>query len=144
MSASKRIRKIVLVLLGVLLLLGGLIMALSPVAKYVVNNYGQQLVGRDMHVDKVFINPFAGVSVTLTNFELKEQNRITDFAAFDRLYVRVNVFALMHHEVDVRKTSLEGFTAIVMRSNDRFNFTDIIEHFRRHLFGETGKRQEIK
>ena len=43
-----------------IVLLFALILALSPVAKYVVNNYGEQIVGRQLHADRVVINPYWG------------------------------------------------------------------------------------
>ena len=47
------------------------VMALSPVAKSVVNQHGQDIIGRDMSVEHVFINPFFG-TVTLRDFHCKE------------------------------------------------------------------------
>lgn len=53
---KKTLIAIAIIIVALLLL----VMALSPVAKRVVNNHGQQLIGRDLQVDKVFINPFFG------------------------------------------------------------------------------------
>ena len=60
----------------------------SPIAKYVVNNHGEDIVGRELHADQVIINPFWG-GVSINGFECKEANGETDFISFDRLYVQI-------------------------------------------------------
>ncbi len=105
-----------------------LIMVLSPVAKYVINNHGQDLIGRDMSVERVFINPFFG-TVTLRDFHCKETNGITDFVAFDRLHVSINWLALAGKHVNLRHIHLEDFSGEVLSGSKSFNFTDIIDRF---------------
>ena len=113
------------------MLLFALILAVaSPVAKYVVNNYGEEIVGRDLHADRVVINPYWG-GVTIKGFQCKEQNGETDFVSFDRLYVQIAYPQLMAKRVKIRAIHLDGFNGQVLKSNDRLNFTDIIERYSR-------------
>lgn len=120
--------KVGLWVVGVLLGLLLLVMALSPVAKYVINHYGQSLIGRDMQVERVFINPFSG-RVTVREFHLREQNGETDFVAFSRLSVRVNYPLLVAHRVQVNEVILENCTAEILNSDSCFNFSDIVNRF---------------
>ena len=136
----KTIYKVLLWILGILLALCLLLMALSPVAKYVVNNYGEPIVGRSMHAERVFINPLVG-SVTISDFVIYEDSTCSlnpspsrgpegrPFASFDRLYVRVNLLALPFRHVNVGRITLDNFNGSVVRYPDRFNFTSIIDHF---------------
>lgn len=113
----------------VIVLLFALILAVaSPVAKYVVNNYGESLVGRKMHADRVIVNPYWG-GVTISGFQCKEPNGETDFVSFDRLYVRIAYPQLIAKHVKLRAIHLDGFNGQVLRSNERMNFSDIIERF---------------
>ena len=113
----------------VIVLLFALILAVaSPVAKYVVNNYGESLIGRKMHVDRVIVNPYWG-GVTISGFQCKEPNGETDFVSFDRLYVRIAYPQLIAKHVKLRAIHLDGFNGQVLRSNERMNFSDIIERF---------------
>lgn len=123
-----KILKIVIWTLGVLIALMLLIMALSPVAKYVINHHGKSILGRDMLAERVLINPFVG-SVTIDDFHLREQNGETDFVAFDELYVRVNYLALMSKHVNVRSVYLNNFTGQVLSNDTAFNFSDIVSRF---------------
>ena len=114
-----------------IVLLFALILAIaSPVAKYVVNNYGMDIVGRELHADQVIINPYWG-GVTIEGFQCKEQNGETDFISFDRLYVQIAYPQLIAKRVKLRAIHLDGFNGQVLKSNDRLNFTDIIERYSR-------------
>ena len=113
----------------VIVLLFALILAVaSPVATYVVNNKGEQLIGRKMHVDRVIINPYWG-GVSIKGFECKEQNGETNFVSFDRLYVHIAYPQLLGKTVKLRAIHLDGFDGQVLKHNDKVNFSDIIERF---------------
>ena len=113
---------------GVLMALLLLVMALSPVATAVINHRGQELIGRDMSVRHVFVNPFFG-TVRLRDFHCKEANGLTDFVVIDRLYVCINWLKLPGKQVDLRSIRLTNFSGEVLSGAKTFNFTDIINRF---------------
>lgn len=113
-----------------------LVMALSPVAKHVVNTHGPSLVGRDMQVGSLLINPFVG-SVSIGDFRMAENPDLlasgqadSTFARFESLYVRLSLPALLGRHVLVRRIHLTGFDGVIIHSQDELNFNDIIAHFR--------------
>ena len=116
--------------LAIVLLFALILAVASPVAKYVVNNYGMDIVGRELHADQVIINPYWG-GVTIDGFQCKEQNGETDFVSFERLYVQIAYPQLIAKRVKIRAIHLDGFNGQVLKSNDRLNFTDIIERYSR-------------
>ena len=105
-----------------------LVMALSPVVKVVINHYGPNILGREMSVKHVFIDPFFG-TVRLTDFHCKEANGITDFVAFDKLYVRMHWSKLATKEVDIRNIHLTNFSGEILNGPEVLNFSDIITRF---------------
>ena len=114
-----------------IVLLFALILAIaSPVAKYVVNNRGEDIVGRQLHAERVVINPFWG-GVTIKGFACKEQNGETNFVSFDRLYVQIAYPQLVAKRVKIRAIHLDGFNGQVLKSNDQLNFSDIIARYAR-------------
>ena len=114
-----------------IVLLFALILAIaSPVAKYVVNNRGEDIVGRQLHAERVVINPFWG-GVTIKGFACKEQNGETNFVSFDRLYVQIAYPQLVVKRVKIRAIHLDGFNGQVLKSNDQLNFSDIIARYAR-------------
>lgn len=114
--------------LGIVLLFALIVGVASPVAKYVVNNHGEDIVGRQLHTDQVIINPFWG-GVTIKGFQGKEQNGETDFISFDRLYVQIAYPQLLAKRVKIRSIELDGFNGQILKSKDKVNFSDIIERF---------------
>lgn len=111
-----------------IVLLFALILALSPVAKHIVNTRGEDIVGRQLHADQVVINPFWG-GVTIEGFQCKEANGETDFLTFDRLYVQIAWPQLIAKRVKIRAIHLNGFDGQVLKTRDKLNFSDIIERF---------------
>ena len=114
--------------LVIVLLFALILFVASPVATYVVNNYGEEIIGRQLHADQVTINPYWG-GVTIEGFQCKEQNGETDFISFNRLYVRIAYPQLVAKRVKIRTIHLDGFNGQVLKSRDRLNFSDIIDRF---------------
>ena len=111
------------------MLLFALILAIaSPVAKYVINNKGEQILGRKLHADMVIINPYWG-GVTIKGFECKELNGETNFVSFDKLYVQIIYPHLLAKHVTLSAIHLDGFNGQVLKNDDKVNFSDIIERF---------------
>lgn len=114
-----------------IVLLFALILALSPVATHIVNTKGEEIVGRQLHADQVVINPFWG-GVSISGFQCKEPNGETDFVSFNRLYVQIAWPQLIAKRVKIRAIHLDGFNGQVLKTNDKLNFSDIIERFSRN------------
>lgn len=114
--------------LAIVLLFALILAVASPVAKYVINNKGEQILGRQMHADLVIINPYWG-GVTIKGFECKEPNGETNFVSFDRLYVQIAYPHLLAKHVTLRAIHLDGFNGQVLKNDDKVNFSDIIERF---------------
>ena len=116
--------------LAIVLLFTLILAVASPVAKYVVNNRGEDIVGRQLHADQVIINPFWG-GVSIEGFQCKEQNGETDFISFEQLYVQIAYPQLIAKRVKIRAIHLDGFNGQVLKSNDQLNFSDIIARYAR-------------
>jgi len=114
--------------LGIVLLFTLILCVGSPIARYVVNNYGEDIIGRKTHADRILINPFSG-GVTINGFECKEQNGTTNFVSFDELYVEIAYPMLLARYVHLYAIHLEGFKGQVLRDSTGFNMTDIIDRF---------------
>ena len=111
-----------------IVLLFALILALSPVVTHIVNTRGEDIVGRQLHADQVIINPFWG-GVSINGFQCKELNGETDFISFSRLYVQIAWPQLVAKRVKIRAIHLDSFNGQVIKTNDKLNFSDIIERF---------------
>ena len=100
----------------------------SLVAKYVVNNKGEDIIGRKLHADQIVINPFSG-GVTINGFECKEKNSTTNFVSFTQLYVQIAYPQLIAKHVKIRAIHLDGFNGQILKDSTGLNLTDIIERY---------------
>lgn len=113
----------------VIVLLFAIVAALaSPIAKHIVNTRGEDILGRQLHAEKVRVNLFTG-SVTIGEFQCFEPNGTTNFFYFERLYVKIAYPRLLANRVKIRHLHLECFNGQVLQNNGKLNFSDIIEHF---------------
>ena len=126
---KKRVVRIIIILIIVLIALVGIIWAAAgPVAKYVVNNYGPDLVGRRMSVEKVAVNLLAG-KVRVEKFDLREQNDSASFVSLNELEVKVNLWKLLGRTLQVNNLRFDKLDAQILQNGSEFNFGDIIDHF---------------
>ncbi|MBP5327651.1 MAG: DUF748 domain-containing protein [Bacteroidales bacterium] len=112
-------------------LLGLLFLALllvSPIAKGYVNKHGKELIGREIHVEKLRANALAG-RVRIYDMTVYEDDDTTAFFSFDTLDVSVKLRKLLRSELYVRHITLSGPRVKVIQNKDRFNFSSIIDHF---------------
>lgn len=105
------------------------LMLVSPIAKGYVNKHGKELVGRQIHVDKLRVNALAG-RVRIYDMVLYEEDDTTAFFSFDTLDVSVKLRKLLFHNLHVRHITLAGPRVSIVQQGDRFNFTSIIDHFK--------------
>ena len=114
--------------LAIVLLFAFILVVGSPIARYIVNNKGEDIVGRQLHADRIVINPFSG-GVTINGFECKEKNGTTNFVSFNELYVEIAYPMLLARYVHLRAIHLEGFKGQLLRDSTGLNLSDIIERF---------------
>ena len=114
--------------LGIALLFTLILCIGSLVAKYVVNNKGEDIIGRKLHADQIVINPFSG-GVTINGFECKEKNSTTNFVSFTQLYVQIAYPQLIAKHVKIRAIHLDGFNGQILKDSTGLNLTDIIERY---------------
>ncbi len=140
---------IVITLSAIIGLLIVLALLVSPIAKSYINKNGEQLIGRDIKVEKLLVNIFTG-HVRICGLAVKESDKATDFVTLDELDTRVALPKLLGHKLAVKRLLLDGLYLHLTQSGEEFNFNDIIEHFsdgedgteEEHMTTETAEMQE--
>lgn len=125
---QKWLKITIIIVLCVLGFIALLLAAVSPVAKSYVNKHGKELVGREIHVDKLRVNALTG-RVRVYDLHLMEEDGTTVFFSFDTLDVSVKLRKLIGHHLHVRHITLAGPTVRILQDGKRFNFSSIIDHF---------------
>lgn len=126
-----------MIVLSIIIVLLAVVSALvSPVAKSYVNKHGKELVGRELHVDKLRVNALVG-RVRIYDLKLYEEDDKTVFFSFDTLDVSVKLRKLLFHELCVRHITLAEPKVRIVQDGDQFNFNSIIDHFASDSTAET-------
>jgi len=128
--------------LGIVLLFAIIAAIASPIAKHIVNSRGEQIIGRQLHAERVRVNIFTG-DVVLRDFQCFEPNGTTNFFYLDRLYIRIAYPRLLANNVKIKHFHLDGFNGQVLQKKDKMNFSDILEHFSSKKNDESGKPWKV-
>ena len=125
----KKAYKILLIILGVVI---GLLLAFNflagPIAKNYVEKHDKELIGRELSIERVGVNLFAG-KLNINALMLFEDDGTTPFVQFDRLETKIKLQDLLQHRLWVKKALLSGLKVNVEQNREWFNFNSLREHF---------------
>lgn len=100
--------------------------AVPPIAAALVEKHSKEYIGRQVTIGE-FSWVLHSLDITLKDVKVYEQDDSTEFVGFDYLNVNVSPIALISKTAKLENLTLEGLRATVLKSGDRFNFTDILE-----------------
>lgn len=133
MSKIIKILKIpFLVTLAILLVISILLLIVNVIAPPIVKSYIQdhdvELIGRKITIEDIDLDVFRGI-VVVKNAFLYEQDDSTVMASLKELYADIQMRQILSSRVVADSIKLSGFRVEIYQNGDRFNFSDIIEHF---------------
>jgi hypothetical protein len=112
----------------VLLILFGFF-AVPPIIKSVLVNKVGELLGREVSVGAVRVNPFV-LTVEIDDFLIKEKDSSARFVAFDKLRIDAQVESVYRRAPVLREISLTNpYVNVVRIEGQRYNFSDIVDKF---------------
>lgn len=110
---------------AVLVLAGFL--AAPPLVKSLIETQVAAKLGRKVSVGAVRINPLL-LAVELSDFHLREADGATDFVAFERLRVDLELESLFRRAPVLREIRLENPRVRLVRlEGNRYNFSDVVD-----------------
>lgn len=118
--------KIILWFLAVVIALSVLALIFSGrIAKKYLEKHDKDLIGREITVDRIVINPLLG-TIKIKDFVLYEKDGKTPFLKFERLRYKMNPLALLNKKVKVNKIELSKPFVRLIQVGKVFNIDDII------------------
>ena len=125
----KKAVKIPLIVLGSIigLLLVVLLLA-SPLAKRYIEKHDQEMIGRELSMGKLWVNPFSG-TLKIKDLTLYEEDGTTPFVHFDGFTTKIKLRELLKHRLWVKRATLSGLDVNVEQDHDWFNFNSLLEQF---------------
>ena len=129
MKKAKKVLKIIGIVLGVLILLVVLaLLLISPIAKAYIQKHDTELVGREITIDKLRVNVFAG-KVKIQGLTLYEDDAQHAFVQLGDFETNIKLRDLLHRQLTVEKLWLLGLKVNIEQNRTWFNFNSLIDHF---------------
>lgn len=114
--------------IGLLLLI---IIFLSPIAKFLIQKYDQRFLGREVTLDWIYINPLTGYT-HINDLKVYEQSSDSVFFSASGISVDITMTKLLKKEYEIADFYLDQPMAfIVQHSANSFNFSDILDKFKK-------------
>lgn len=114
------------IVIGSLILL--LVVVASPVTKYIIEKYDEQITGRQIELDWAYVNPLTGY-VHLRNFKVYESKSNNLFFSARGLTVNLSVTKLLSKIYEISKFAIIEPRIRIIQNGDQFNFSDMVEKF---------------
>jgi hypothetical protein len=129
-QTKSKLKKNILILLSLLIVLPILLIIFaSPITKYLVEKYSIKYTGRQIRMDKAYVNPFTGY-VHFSNVRIYEATNDSVFFSSDGLSMRFALRKILSKTYEISELTLDKprGIAILNKRND-FNFSDIVSRF---------------
>ncbi|MGZ4157497.1 MAG: DUF748 domain-containing protein [Bacteroidia bacterium] len=129
LKGKKRWKKIVILFsLIVIIFITLVILFISPIGKYLVEKYDVKYLGREITMDRAYVNPFTGY-VHFSNVKIYEQNSDTVFFSAKGISANFSMSKLLSKTYEIEELVLDEPKGIIINSKKHFNFSDIIDKF---------------
>src|SRR5579862_1008123 len=99
---------------------------ISPIAKYLIQKYGEKYTGRKITMDWAYVNPFTGY-VHLQNLKIHEYKSDSLFLLTKGLSVHFALAKFLHHTFEIESLTLDHPVIKVIKDGKTFNFDDVID-----------------
>ena len=125
----KKIYKILLSVLAVLIVVVlGVAIAASPVAKNYIEKHDRELLGRSIRMERLRMNIFTG-RLRVEGLKIGAVSDSATFFALDSFDMRMRILPLLSNRVVVKHITFAGLDVKVYQQGSAFSFDDIIDHF---------------
>ena len=125
----KKIYKTLLIVLAVLIVVVlGIAIAASPVAKNYIEKHDRELLGRSIRMERLRMNIFTG-RLRVEGLRIGAAGDSTTFFALDSFDMRMRILPLLSNRVVVKHITFAGLDVKVYQRGNAFSFDDIINHF---------------
>ena len=121
-----KISSIIFVILSIIIIF--IILIISPVAKHLIEKYDEQVTGRQITMDRVYVNPFTGYA-HISNLNIYELRSDSLFLSAKSANVNIAWFKLFSKTLEISSITLNQPDIVIERNDNVINFVDIIRKF---------------
>jgi len=127
--ALSKFKKVSLIIAGSLLLCVVIIIAcLSPIAKYLLEKYDTEIIGREVTVESAYVNPFTGF-IRFNGIKIFEDHSDSVFIKAKSLSGDFSLHRLLSKTYQLDQLILNEPKIYVIQNKELLNFRDVIEFY---------------
>ncbi|MHB8259467.1 MAG: DUF748 domain-containing protein [Bacteroidia bacterium] len=124
-----KLKKALLIFIGTLVItVVVVILFVSPIAKYLIEKYDEKYTGRQISLDRAYVNPFMGY-VHLSNLKIYELKSDSVFFSANGVSASISLFKLFSKTYEISTITLDQPHGTVIQNKKDLNFNDLIERF---------------
>ena len=104
------------------------LLLLSPIAKFLLEKYDVDLIGRELTLDRAYVNPFTGY-IHLNNLKIFEDKGDSLFLSAEGAGARFSMHKLLWQTVEITQLTIDKPWLKLIQNKKQLNFDDIIRKF---------------
>jgi hypothetical protein len=125
---SKIKKYFIVTMISMLAFAGLVIVMLSPLAKYLLEKYDLRFLGREVKVNRIYINPFTGF-IHISELEIYENGRDSVFFTAENVRADFAVRKLFFREYEINDLEIENPVSYIIQKEKYLNIDDLIQRF---------------
>lgn len=124
-----KIKKPVLIFTSAIILIAVLfIVFISPASKYFIEKFDEKYTGRQITMDRMYVNPFTGY-VYFSNLKIYELKSDSVFFSANSIGSNIAMLKLFNKTYEISNITINHPRGIIIQNNQELNFSDLIERF---------------
>lgn len=134
--ADTKIKKAAWIVSGsIFLIVAVVIILISPIAKYMLEKYGEKFTGRHIKMSWIYVNPFTGY-VHISNLKIYESKDLPSYQKGDSIFFSAEGLSasfalrkLLSKTFEISSVTLDRPKGTIIQNKKILNFTDLIDKF---------------
>ena len=129
MKTKFNFKKILRIALRVILVSAVVVLFfLSPLAKFLLEKYDVKLIGRELTLDRAYVNPFTGY-IHINNLKIFEEKGDSLFLSAEGASARFSLHKLLWQTVEITQLTIDRPWVKLIQNKKQLNLDDIIRRF---------------
>ncbi|HEX7412504.1 MAG TPA: AsmA family protein, partial [Bacteroidia bacterium] len=124
-----KLKKVLIIFIcTIVIIVVAIILFISPIAKYLIEKYDEKYTGRQITLDRAYVNPFTGY-VHLSNLKIYELKSDSVFFSAKGVSASISLFKLFSKTYEISNITLDQPHGTIIQNKKDLNFNDLIERF---------------
>jgi hypothetical protein len=116
------------ILIGLAVLVIAVFVAISPVAKYIIEKNSEEWTGRKITMNSLYINLLKW-NITVKGLIVYEYKSNAVFFSADRLYTEISMAPLLKSEYKIRTFQVDAPNLVIEQNGSHSNYDDLVTRF---------------